>query len=194
MITRSKKLEAIYNFTAIVGQNPMFAYLMGYLAGQVDRVNFVKDLTEADIAVKISVRRTAVWPYEPFKATVRGVSMPNPFTLVRSVSEENTPICVSLDFDRAEETPWYQEVVLPNVSYVKDAQAAAQEESDALRQEMDRTLDIYRECKSMLKESSPERQKELSFYMSIAEDQLKKLSQQLEELNNKMKQITESES
>ncbi|QUL98420.1 MAG: hypothetical protein IMF26_10480 [Candidatus Fermentithermobacillus carboniphilus] len=192
MVPRSKKLDAIYNFTVMVGQSPMFAYLMGYLAGQVDRVNFVDDLTGADIAVKISIRRTAVWPHEPFKAFVRGVAMPNPFTLVRSVNQENTPICVSLDFDHAEETPWYQEVVLPNVSYVTNAIEAAREESEALRQEMDRTLDIYRECKNMLKDSSPERQKELGFYMKLAEQQLKSLSQQLEELNKKMRQLAES--
>jgi len=192
MITRSKKLEALYNFTVMAGQNPMFAYLLGYLAGQVDRVSFLADLKGADVAIRISVKRATIWPADPFKATVRGVSMPNPFTLVKALNQDNAPISVSLDFDGAEDAPWYQEVLLPNASYIKDAAQAAQEDSERLRKEMDRTLDIYRECKSLLKDSDPDKQRELSFYMRLAEDQLKRLSNELGELNRKMKEVFES--
>ena len=189
MVTRANKLEAVYRFGMMVAQNPWFAFLIGYLAGQVDRVSFVNDLTDADIAIALSARHTAVWPHEPFKATVRGIAMPNTFTLVRSIIDEETPICVSLDFDHAEDTSWYQVVVLPSVSYVKDATEAAQAESEVLWKQMDRSLDIYRECKALLKDGEHERQKELSYCMEVAEAQMKQLSRQMEELNKNMKRI-----
>lgn len=193
MPNRTKKLEAIFNFGMMVGQNPWFAFLIGFLAGQVDRVNFVRDLREAEIAIKVSARQTALWPHDPFKATVRGVSMPNTYTLVRAISSERTPICVSFDFDHAEEATWYQEVLLPSASYVKDADKALQEESEALWKEMDHTLDVYRECRSLLKDQSPERRRELQFYMRTAEAQMKKLSREMEELNRQMKRLAEAD-
>lgn len=192
MIDRSKKLNALYTFTMMAGHNPAFAYILGYLAGQIDRVYFLSDLKDADISIKLSIRRTAIWPYDPFKAIVKGVAMPNAYTLVEALNQTQEPIAVSLDFDHSEDAPWYQEAVLPNASYIKDPAKAAQEESEILRKEMDRTLDVYRECKNMLKDSSPEKQKELAFYMRVAEDQLKKLSQQLSELNRKMKETLET--
>ena len=48
IISRTKKLEALNNFTKLVGDDPVLAYLMGFLAGQVDRVHFVRDLRGAD--------------------------------------------------------------------------------------------------------------------------------------------------
>lgn len=189
MITRADKLEAISRFGLIVGRDPWFAFLIGYLIGQVDRVNFVDDLKDADIAIRLSARQAAIWPHEPFRATVRGVSMPNTYTLVRSISEEDTPICVSLDFDHAEDAPWYQNVLLPNASYVKDVDEAAQAESEVLWKEMDRTLDIYHEAKAMLKDGDQARKKELSYYMTLAEDQMKSLSRQMEQINRQMKRL-----
>ena len=194
MPNRTKKLDAILKFGMMVGQNPWFAFLIGFLVGQIDRVNFVRDLSDAEIAIRLSARQTAIWPRDPFKATVRGVNMPNTYTLVRAICSESTPICVSLDFDHAEETPWYQEVLLPSASYAKDAVTAAQEESEALWKEMDRTLDVYRECRRLLKEQSPERRRELEFYMRTAEAEMKKISRELEELNRQMKRVTGEDS
>jgi len=191
--SRAKKLEALYNCGFMVGQNPWFAFLFGYLVGQVDRVHFVQDLTGAEIAIHLDLRRKRIWPGEPFRATVRGITMPNTFTLVRSMESSDAPICLQVDFDGAEDTPWYQEVVLPGVSYVKDLHEAVQEESDALWKEMDRTLDIYRECKTLLEGASPERRRELQYYMRLAEDQMRKLSAQMDELNRQMKRITSQE-
>jgi uncharacterized protein YpiB (UPF0302 family) len=188
MLSEEKRLTAIYNFGMMTGQNPWFAFLTGYLAGQVHRVWFVQDLKGAEIAVRLCIRRTAIWPNEPFRARVRGVSMPNPFTMVRSIDREDTPICLNLDFDHAEDTPWYQEVLLPNASYVKDPDAQAKEESDALWEEMDRTLDIYRECRSLV-QKDPERKKELQYYLQIAETEMKRLTREMEKLNERMKQL-----
>lgn len=193
MPNRGKKLEAIFNFGLMVGQNPYLAFLIGFLSGQVDRVNFVADLKDAEIAVKLSARQLGLWPQDPFKATVRGVSMPNPYTLVRSIISEPTPICVSLDFDHVDETPWYQDVVLPSVSYAKDADEAHHAESEALWKEIDHTLDVYRECRKLLNDQSPERRRELTFHMRTAEAEMKKLSREMEELNRQMKRDTEAE-
>jgi hypothetical protein len=102
MVSRSNKLEAVYRFDMMAAQNPWLAFFFGYLARQVDRVNFVNDLADADIAIRLSARHTAVWPHEPFKATVRGIAMPNTLSLVRPITEEDTPIYVSLDFDQAD--------------------------------------------------------------------------------------------
>ncbi|HHY11150.1 MAG TPA: hypothetical protein GX529_00815 [Firmicutes bacterium] len=192
MVSREKKLEALYNFSLMVIRNPLLSYLMGFLAGQVGRVHFVNDLKGADVAVRLCIRRRALWPNEPFRATSAGVSMPNPLSFVQAVNNSESQICVMLDFDNAEEAQWYQDVLLPDVSFVKDTVQAAQEESSKLKREMDRALDIYRECKTMLNASAPERQKEMEFYIALAEHQLRQLSHQLETLNAKMKQLSES--
>lgn len=192
MISKDKKLEALYNFGLMAMKNPYLSYMTGFLAGQVDRVHFVQDLRGAEAAVRLSVRRRALWPNEPFRATLAGVSMPNPLVFVQALSSKDPQICVVLDFDNAERSQWYQEVLLPNVSYVKDPEKATQEESSRLRREMDRILDIYRECKIASSNSTPSRQKEMEFYINLAEQQLKELSFQLETLNVKMKQLSES--
>ncbi len=190
MVTKEKKLEVLYKFSLVVIKNPLLSYLMGFLAGQVDRVHFVNDLTGAEISLQLCVRSLALWPTEPFRATTGGISMPNPISFVQAVSKSRSQICVRLDFDNAENAEWYQEVLLPNVSYVKNAAEAAEEEIFKLKQEMNRSLDIYRECKNMLNDSVPDKQEEIKFYIKLAEQQLKKLSYRLETLNTKIKQLT----
>ncbi len=113
MVSRSKKLEALNNFTKLVGDDPVLAYLMGFLTGQVDRVHFVRDSRGADISLKLSQERFTVWPGEPFRANVGGVIMPHPIAFVRAVgqAQSDRQICVSLNFERADEAEWYQEVL-----------------------------------------------------------------------------------
>ena len=125
VVPRGKKLEVLHNFSLMVIRHPLISYLMGFLTGQVDRVHFVADLKGAEVAVKLTMRRKALWPNEPFQATVSGVSMPNPVAFVQAVSNKQLEICVMLDFNNAEDTGWYQEVLLPDVSYVKDTLEAA---------------------------------------------------------------------
>jgi len=192
LVPREKKLKALYNLTLMVVQNPLLTYLFGYLTGQVDRVHFVENLAGADIAVKISLRRLTLWPADPFSATVKGVSMPNSLALVQAISDqEDIPICISVDFDNINEAYWYQEVLLPDVSYVKDVVEAAKEESSLLRQEMDRVLDIYRECQMLYNSTTGDRQKEMAYYIKVAEQELKALSDKLEEVNRRMRQLTD---
>ncbi len=192
MIGRKQKLDAIYNFGTMVAQNPWLAFLMGYLIGQVDRVHFLQDLEGAEVAIRVSAGRATVWPGGPFKATVRGITMPNTYVLVRSIPQDETPICVCLDFDKARETDWYQSVLLPSSAFIEDAEEAAHHESETLWREMDRTLDIYRECRSMLQDD-PERKRELEYYMRTAEEQMKRISRHMDELNRQMKRISESQ-
>ena len=54
---------------------------------------------------------------------------------------------------------------------------------------MNKTLDIYRECKAMLNTGPPEKKEEMSFYIRLAEQQLRSLSSQLEDLNKRMKEL-----
>ena len=68
-----------------------------------------------------------------------------------------------------------------------------EEEAESLWKEMDHSLDVYRECKALLQEANPERRKELEYYMRLAEDQMKRLSAQMDVLNRQMKRIAEWE-
>jgi hypothetical protein len=194
IISRTKKLEALNNFTKQVGDDPVLAYLMGFLTGQVDRVHFVRDPRGADISLKLSQDRLTVWPGEPFRANVGGVMMPHPIAFVRAVGQAHTErqICVSLNFERADEAAWYQEVLLPDVSHVQLGIQAAEEEAKSLRLEMDHALDIYAECKRLMEESGSERKGELDYYMSVAETQMRLLSAQLEEVSAQLRQYRES--
>jgi len=105
IISRTKKLEALNNFTKLVGDDPVLAYLMGFLAGQVDRVHFVRDLRGADISLRLSQASLTVWPGAPFTASVGGVVVPHPVAFVKAVGQTNPDrqIFVSLSFDRADE-------------------------------------------------------------------------------------------
>ena len=194
MVSRSKKLEALNNFTKLVGDDPVLAYLMGFLTGQVDRVHFVRDSRGADISLKLSQERFTVWPGEPLRANVGGVIMPHPIAFVRAVgqAQSDRQICVPLNFERADEAEWYQEVLLPDVSYVQQGMEAAEEEAKLLRKEMDHALDIYAECKRLLEKSGSERRAELDYYMSVAQTQMKLLSGKLEEVSIQLKQYQES--
>ncbi len=187
MISRSEKLEAINNFAVLVGNEPALAYLMGFLAGQVDRVHFVRDTVGADVSLRLSQGKITVWPAEPFRAMVGGVIVPNPMAFVAAVSKTSTPICVSLAFERSDEVPWYRQVVLPDVSYVKASAEAAEEEATALRAEMDRALDIYAECMRLVEAESGARKRELDYYMSVAQEQMRQLSIKLDEVNAQLK-------
>ncbi|MGE5587637.1 MAG: hypothetical protein ACM3ZO_05440 [Clostridia bacterium] len=189
MISRAKKLEALQNFTMMVGGDPAFAYLMGFLTGQVDRVHFVQNPSGADIAVRLSQGRLTVWPAEPFRATVGGVIVPNPMAFVAAASNSDRQICVSLNFERQDEASWYQEVLLPDVSHVKGPWEAAEEEAKALRAEMDRALDIYSECKRLLEKDEGGRKVELDYYMKIAQEQMRQLSSKLEEVNAELRRL-----
>ncbi|NPV53270.1 MAG: hypothetical protein HPY71_07085 [Firmicutes bacterium] len=182
MISKEKKIEALGNFTAMVANNPALTYLMGYLTGQVDRVHFVRDLGSAKIAVRISQGRVTVWPAEPFRATVSGLIILNPISFAAAVANMEDPICVSLSFEDLENTPWYQEVLLPDVSYVKNAEEAAEDKVKELRSEMDMTLDMYRECKRLLEKDTGDRRKELDYYLTVAQNQLRELNRQLEQV------------
>lgn len=194
MVSRAKKLEALGNFTKLVGDDPVIAYLMGFLTGQVDRVHFVRDPRGADISLKLSQERFTVWPGEPFRANVGGVVMPHPIAFVRAVGQAHADrqICVSLNFERADEAEWYQEVLLPDLSYVKQGIEAAEQEAKSLRREMDHALDIYAECKRLLGKSGDERKAELDYYMSVAQIQMKLLSGKLEEVSMQLKQYQEN--
>ncbi len=189
MVDRTQKLEAINNFTVMVGNDPAFAYLMGFLAGQVDRVHFVRDPAGADISLRLSQAKLTVWPAEPFRAMVGGVIVPNPIAFVAAVNNSDKPICVSLNFERSDEAPWYRQVLLPDVSYVADTTKAAEEEATALRAEMDRALDIYAECKKLLETDQGERKKELDYYMTVAQEQMRQLSSKLEQVNAQLKRM-----
>ena len=97
-----------------------------------------------------------------------------------------------LNFERADEAEWYQEVLLPDVSHVKLGIEAAEYEAKALRKEMDHALDIYAECKRLLEKSGSERKAELDYYMSVAQTQMKLLSGKLEEVSIQLKQYQEN--
>ncbi len=189
MISRAKKLEVLNNFTMMVGGDPAFAYLMGFLTGQVDRVHFVENAAGADIALRLSQGKLTVWPAEPFRATVGGVIIPNPIAFVAAASKSDRQICVSLSFERADEAPWYQEVLLPDVSYVSGPAESAEEEARALRAEMDRALDIYSECKRLLENDEGSRKQELDYCMRVAQEQMKQLSTKLEEVNAALQRL-----
>jgi len=195
MPKRKDTLEAIYNIGLLVGQNqePWLAFLVGFLAGQAHRTHFVKSLSGAEIAVHLDLRRMKVWPGQSFRGTYKGITLPNPFTLVKAIQDSDLPICVYTEFDHMDNAGWYQDVLAPDVSYAKDAQAAAEEESSALWQEMDRSLDVFRECKALFAEADPEKKRELSYYMDLAREQMRRLSAEMDALNKRMKRIDDDD-
>lgn len=185
MDTRRDKLNALLQLGARVADEPMLQLLIGFLAGHVERVHFVRSLEGAPIAVRIAMGRRAVWPGQGFHATVRGVPIPVPVALVSVLAETDDPIALQLVFDGMEAAFWLQKVLHDNIAdATRSPRARVRENMEELRARIDQALDVYRECRQLLESGDPSREQELKFFLDLARSEIGNLSQELERLKS----------
>lgn len=188
MDVHREKLRALLQFAAMVQGSPALVLLLGFLAGQIDRVHFVSDLGGAPVAIRLSSGRRRIWPSPPFEATLRGVNVPDPVTLVSALSGNQDPICLSIEFEGAQSEAWYQNLVVPRYIDVAAGRTAehraAEHRLEDLRRQIDHALDVYNECRRLLEEGDPAREAELQIFKEMAERELKECSEQLARLES----------
>ncbi|MBX6378513.1 MAG: hypothetical protein IRY95_08185 [Clostridia bacterium] len=160
--------------------------LLGFLAGRLDRVHFVRSLDQARVAARLSTRPGTLWPHRSFEGFVDGVPVPSPFLFIAALVERDDDIFVNLDFPGAGEAPWYQTVL---ADAPQDLAAANPEERmEELRQRIDHTLDVYAECQRLLQNGAGEREQELSFFLNLARMEMQALSRELNSLRQELDQ------
>jgi hypothetical protein len=174
------KHEVLVRLGMLMSANPEIAYLLGFLAGRLERVHFVESLEGAPVAVRFAAGRRRIWPGVPFQAVVHDVPVPSPAMLVSALLESDEDICVRVDADPVTATDAYAEVVRPSYAPA-DAATTAAERAARLRARIDQTLDVYRACREALQSGDPEREKEVRFFLAMAEREIQSLSRQLGE-------------
>lgn len=188
MIDTNKKLNALMRFSTLVQQYPGLVLLTGYLAGQVERLHFVKDATGASVLIRLMARRFPLISKPPYMAQVNGVSIPDPVSLIQVLHDNTDPLAVQLDLDPSE-LEWYEEVVVSNIHVAHREEESTANESSELQQEIDHVLDIYNECRKILddlqhaeEEHDVERVKQIKYFLNMARNDMRRLSMRLTEL------------
>ncbi len=159
--------------------NPEIAYLLGFLAGRLERVHFVESLEGAPVAVRFAAGRRRIWPGVPFQAVIHDVPVPSPAMLVSALLESAEDICVRIDSDAVTASDAFAEVVEPMYEGAAPARETATERAARLRARIDETLDVYRACREALEAGEPEREAEVRFFLAMAEREIQALSRQM---------------
>ncbi len=184
------KLEALVRVGRHLPQAPELAFLLGFLAGNLARVHFVRNLQGAPVAISLSAGRRTLWPGSGFEATIHRVPVPMPGSLVSALAENDEPICVRVSLDDAAEAAWLEPLVIDSYLDIGEAEQASSLEGRmrGLRARIDQQLDIYRECRKLLSDGAGEDEERLRFFLGLAEQEIEALGHRLTALNQDLQQ------
>lgn len=189
MVDPRKKLDALLLFGSRMGSHPEMAYLLGFLAGRLDRLHFVRSLESAPVAVRLAAGRRRIWPGSPFEATVRGVPVPGPALLVAALCDADDDICIQMELEDLTELEGFDELVAGSYAELNGApERRLDERVDQVRGRIDNALDIYRECRRLLGEEPGGREGQLRFFLKMAQSEIEALSRELTALNQELAQ------
>lgn len=179
LVKRIDKWAVIRNFAMTGVQDAGRIALLGFLAGRLDRVSFVRSLEHSKIGVRMSTRRFGIWPRIPYMGFIQDVQMPDPFLFIAGMADSNERIDVLLEFDGAEHAEWFQKVLVDSAA---DKRLEPEEQIESLRNQIDHVLDIYSNIQQQLKEGSGEREKDLKKFLEMAKEDLARLNQKMNEI------------
>ena len=184
------KLEALIRVGRRLPQAPELAFLMGFLAGNLARLYFVRNLQGAPIAISLSAGRRTLWPGSTFEATVHQVPIPLPVAVVSALSENGEPICVRVTLDDPAESAWLEPLLIDSYHDIDAAEEASSLEGRmrGLRARIDQQLDIYRECRRLLSDGHGEDEERLRFFLGLAEHEIEALGHRLSALNQDLQE------
>ncbi|HVB09643.1 MAG TPA: hypothetical protein VNM16_04680 [Bacillota bacterium] len=173
-----KKHDVLVHLGMVMPANPEVAYLIGFLAGRLERVHIVEDLEGAPVAIRFAAGRRRLWPGVPFQGVIRGVPVPSPAMVVSALLESAEDICVRIDAEEVMASPDFADVVEPSFEALAEPERPA-ERAARLRARIDQTLDVYRACREALAEGDAERAAEVRVFLGMAEREIQALSRQL---------------
>ncbi len=182
------KLEAVVRMGRHLPHNPDMTFFLGFLAGNLQRLHFVRSLEGAPVAIAISAGRRMIWPGSVFDATLHSVPVPLPGALVSALVENDEPICVRVALDDAMEAQWFEPLLVDSYDAIRadrpeDSLAARMR---GLRTRIDQQLDVYRECRRLLAEGSGEDESRLRYFLGLAQTEIESLGTQLSALNTSL--------
>ncbi|QZA32213.1 hypothetical protein [Hydrogenibacillus sp. N12] len=167
---RKAKWEAIRRFVETGVQDPGRLALLSFLAGRLERVRLMRSLEFSDIGVKLSTRRSGLWPRVLYEGFIRGVPIPDPILFIAAMVDDDAPIDVVLDFDGVEEAEWYARVAYRDA---RDPRLDPERAKVELRAAIDRALDIYQAAREQFDPS----------FVEMARRDIERLSAELRSLS-----------
>lgn len=179
LVKRIDKWAVIRNFAMTGVQDAGRIALLGFLAGRLDRVSFVRSLEHSKIGVRMSTKRFGIWPRISYMGFIHDVQMPDPFLFIAGMADSDDRIDVLLEFDGAEHAEWFQKVLVDSAA---DKRLEPEEQIESLRNQIDHVLDIYSNIQQQLKDASDEKEKELKKFLEMAKDDLARLNQKVSQI------------
>lgn len=165
-----RKLELLLHLArARPGDGPLL-FLLGFLAGRLERVRFVRRLEDHPVAIHLVDPGTLVWPARPFRGRVGSVEVADPVAMVSLLLERQDPVAVRVDLARP--PAWYAEVL-------GEDDAPPADPMEELRRRVDLALDCFNECRRLLEAGAGEREAELRFLLEVARREAAALGQAL---------------
>lgn len=186
MADRRTLLEAVMRLGRQLPQSPDMAFLLGFLAGNLDRLHFVRSLEGAPVAISVAAGRRHIWPGSVFDAKVHQVPIPLPAMLVSALAENDEPICIHVALDDPQEAAFFDEITEDSYSGIASPEDTLQARVQGVRSRIDQALDVYRECRRLLANAQGEDEARLKFFLGLAQREIEGLSQQLKELNARL--------
>lgn len=180
MADQPTKIEAIARLGRHLPQHPDLFFLLGFLAGNLDRVHFVRSLEGAPVTVRLVAGRRQIWPHPVFDATVRGVPLPMPGMVVSALAGNDDPICVQVLLDDPADSAYFEPLTIDGFADVRGDVQTLQERVQSIRGQIDQSLDIYRECRRLLGQGEDE--KHLQFFLGLAQNEIEGLGAELTRL------------
>ena len=168
----------------LTGQVPALQMILGYLMADPGRVRLVDALPkDAELAMSISAHRRIELPISPWQGFIRGVPVPDPVTWIQAGRAIRSDIWVRLSSD----DPVVMQLVKPLIAPAKEERErrVMEERVKNLRQELDRTLDLYNEVRHLM-EIDQERHHELENFLTMAETEMQNMGRELTQLKSRM--------
>lgn len=182
VIKRTDKWTVIRNFAMTGVQDAGRIALLGFLAGRLDRISFVRSLEYSKVGVRMSTKRFGLWPRISYMGFIHDVQLPDPFLFIAGMADSDEMIDVLLEFDGADQAEWFQKVLVDSAS---DKRLQPEEQLANLRDQIDQILDIYSDIQQQLKEGAGEREKDLKKFLEMAEKDMARLNREINQIEEK---------
>lgn len=167
---------------------PPAQVMVGYLLANLDRVRFVSRIRpDMELAMSFGAHRRIEVPLVPWQGFLRGVPIPDPLLWIDTARQfGRASIAVRVSTDDGTLT----ELIRPQVD-PEELKAQRQELESrmvGLRQEVDRTLDIYAEVRKLMQEPDGEHDPNLTQFYRIAHQQMEQLGEELSRLKERLQE------
>ncbi len=168
----------------ITAQTPHLQMILGFLLSDPSRVRFVATLdTGGELAMAISAHRRIELPISPWQGYIRGVPVPDPIVWIQAARAMRGDIAIRLSSD----DPLVMQLANPLIAPERERRErlVMEDRMQDLRQELDRTLDLYNEVRHLM-EIDHERHQELETFLSMAEREMQNMGRELSHLKERI--------